>query len=97
MKRGKYLFKEGYQLQIQGKGSQRKARFFYKPRTSGRGLQLSPLATLPNLTESFYLALSRKKTGTAFFNKKARFHEETPRKRSLAQMEEGRKHPSNSL
>jgi hypothetical protein len=85
LKRGKYLFKEGYQLQIQGKGSQRKARFFYKPRTSGRGLQLSPLATLPNLTESFYLALSRKKTGTAFFNKTARFHEETTRKRSLAQ------------
>jgi len=50
-----------------------------------------PLATLPILTETFYLALSRKKTETGFFNRRARFHEETPREGSATP--KGKKKP----
>lgn len=93
---GKIFFKAGYQLQIQGKGSQWKARVFHTPRTIGRRLPLSPLPRyqiLPNPSTS----PSRGRKQELDSSTREQDFTRKRQERGAWRKGERRKHPSNGL
>jgi len=71
-------------LRTEETGSQLRPGFSTSQDPSEEPFNLPSFATLPNLTDSFYLVLLRKNK-REFFSKRARFHEESLSFKSVTQ------------